>query len=66
MLRNAAKLAYRRGVHTYAHAAPGISRHRLALALGASTTVATYAAWQLYTGSISPKIAMEAARSRMC
>ena len=67
MLRNVAKTTLRRGLHTArsngASAAAGASRHRVALALGTSASVAGYLAYQLQSGS--PKIALDAAHSEI-
>ncbi|VDB96182.1 unnamed protein product [Peniophora sp. CBMAI 1063] len=65
MLRNVAKTTLRRGLHTArsngATAAASASRHRVALALGTSASVAGYLAYQLQSGT--PKIANDAIHS---
>ncbi|KAH9994921.1 hypothetical protein BJV74DRAFT_877590 [Russula compacta] len=49
MLRGAARVALRRGLHTTGSvsSAVGLSRHRLALAAGASVIAASYLGWRI-------------------
>ncbi|KAI0305578.1 intermembrane space import and assembly protein 40 [Multifurca ochricompacta] len=51
MLRGIAKLSLRRGIHTTnpSGSVLGFSRHRLAMAAGASVITATFLGWQIYS-----------------
>ena len=65
MLRGVTRLALRRGLHTTSStgAAVGLSRHRFAMAAGASVIAASYLGWRIHLESRG--IALDSDSTRM-
>lgn len=65
MLRGVTRIALRRGVHTSSSASPavGLSRHRFAMAAGASVIAASYLGWRIHLKSKG--IALDSDSARM-
>jgi hypothetical protein len=65
MLRGVTRIVLRRGVHTASSAGPavGLSRHRFAMAAGASVIAASYLGWRIHLKS--EWIALDSDSARM-